>query len=58
MSRTFVIPASGLPAVPSGGLFFQRNNNNTHTVLSGASYLYDFTDNDHPTLQLGNKPIP
>jgi hypothetical protein len=37
MSRTFVIPASGLPAVPSGGLFFQRNNNNTHTVLSGAS---------------------
>lgn len=57
MSRTFVVPAAG-PPVPSGGLFFKRSMNSTHTVLSGAHTLYDYTDNDHPNLDLGNKPIP
>lgn len=57
MSRTFVIPAVG-PAVPSGGLFFKRNGNEIHNVLSGAKTLYDYSDNDHPNLTLGNKPIP
>lgn len=57
MSRTFLIPATGTE-VPSGGLFFRRNSNGSHSVLSGAHTLYDYTDNDHPILQLGNKPIP
>lgn len=56
MSRTFIVQAAGhrLP----GGLSFQRNKNATHKVVSGAHTLYDYTDNDHPELTLGNKPIP
>lgn len=56
MSRTFIVQAAGhtLP----GGLSFQRNKNATHKVISGAHTLYDYTDDDHPELTLGNKPIP
>lgn len=56
MSRTFVIPAVD-PSI-SGGLFFKRSINETQTVISGAKTLYDYTNDDHPDLQLGNKRIP
>ncbi len=41
-----------------GGLFFQRNENGTHTVLSGADYLYDYPSTEHPVLNLGEIDIP
>jgi hypothetical protein len=39
-------------------LFFQRNADGTQTVLSSAGTLYDYTDSDHPVLNIGNLPVP
>lgn len=53
MARTF-----GIPELDGqnryGGLFFQRYPNGSHKVLSQASALYDYTNDDHPMLDVGN----
>ena len=46
-----IVPLEG--DKPPGGLFFRRHENGTHTVLGSAGLLYDYTDDDHPTLDLG-----
>lgn len=56
ISRTFVIPE--LDGSNFGGLFFRRNPNGSHTVLNSANSLYDYNATDHPTLELGDLPLP
>jgi hypothetical protein len=48
MTRTFFIP--GVDEASTGGLVFRRHSNKTHTVLSGANTLYDYTSSEHPNL--------
>ena len=62
LSRTFAIPA--VEKVPyHDGVFFQRNymmkNGKTgQKVMSEADRLYDYSENEHPVLDIGNKPMP
>ena len=57
ISRSFIIPELEKRATPDG-LFFKRNENKTQIVLSGAKYLYDYSDSDHPELDIGYIEIP
>ena len=57
ISRTFIIPEIEDRGAP-GGLFFRRNENGTQTVVTGADRLYDYSSNENPVLNLGNKELP
>ena len=54
LSRSFGIKGIDSP----NSLCFQRNENGTQTVTGSAGTLYDYTNDDHPTLNIGNLPIP
>jgi hypothetical protein len=56
IARTFVIESKD--GVPSGGLFFKHNEDGTQNVVSEASILYDYTNDEHPTLNLGIMELP
>jgi AraC-like DNA-binding protein len=62
LSRTFAIPVA--EKVPyHDGVFFQRdykaaNGKLRQKVMSGAERLYDFSSDEQPVLDIGNKPLP